>query len=193
MARFFIVFLVLLLPSMAMGEDFGSWHVGLLGKNNHQYVRLWTVVEGTDMEFEILLPQNAGYRYYEEYKPFEVEITRMIDTDVYQQSYKTPDQVKKLGSFMLDEVIYPVGLDNMDQSGELLTFVDDLPEDFLDLLTGVNTLMFRQVSGIVYIIPLDGFKDALAYARSLLHDYNDPSRHPCYPLIHSLKLPSGLL
>lgn len=193
MARLLIMFLALLAPGMAMAEDFGSWHVGLLGKNNSQYVRLWTVAVGTDTEFEILIPQSAGYRYYEEYKPFEVEITRMIDTDVYRKSYKTPDQVKKLGSFMLDEEIYPVGLDNMDQSGHLVTFVDDLPEDFLDLLSGCNSLMFRQVSGIVYMIPLDGFKEALAYARTLLHDYNDPSRHPCYPLVHSRSLPSGIL
>lgn len=193
MARFLILVLALLLPGVAMAQDFGSWHVGLLGRNSNKYVRLWTTIPKTGMEFEILLPQSSGYRYYEEYRPFEVEITRMIDTGVYQQDYKTPDQVKKLGSFMLDEAIYPVGLDNMDQSGELITFVDDLPDDFLDLLYACNNLMFRQVSGIVYLIPMDGFREALAYAKTLLFDYNDPSRHPCYPLIHSLKLPSGIL
>lgn len=174
--------------SLVYAEDvspgtFGDWRVSVLDDNTDKYIKLWTMIPNTSTIFEIFLDRNKGYRYYEPEDQVEVAFTKLIDPVIYKQEYASAEEVKKVGSFSLDEVIYPVGLNNQDSAGELITYVEDLPDDFLSLLSDSNILMFRQVSGINYMIPLNGFKEALAYANSLRNNYDDPSRHPCYPLL----------
>ncbi len=193
LTQFFTLFLFLILSApfsfaeTYQQQDFGDWHTGIFVKNNNNYIRLWTTIPGTTTEFEIFLSQNQGFRYYEPEEQLEITFTRLIDPEIYKNYYKSADEVKKVGYFSLDEVIYPVDLESNDTSGELETIVEDIPDNFLTLLSACNILMFRQVSGINYMIPLNGFKEALAYANSLRNNYDDPSRHPCYPLVRLKK------
>lgn len=167
-------------------RTFESWHVTVATRNNVEYVKMWTTIPATNSDFEIWLSTNKGYRYYEPEGRIEYAFARLIDPEIYNNFYKSIDQVKTVGSFMLDEIIYPVGLSSMDSTGtgQLVTFVNNPPENFLTMLADCHILMFRFVSGISYMIPMNGFRAALEYANQLRNDYFDPARHPCYPLIH---------
>lgn len=146
-------------------QTFDDWEVAVVKRRNIDFIRMSTKMTGTQTVFEIMI----NYRN----RPEEPRITYIFTRIVEPGLYKLPDEVKKVASFILDEVIYPVDLSTREigKTGIYTSIVVDPPENLLDLIRATKVLMFRFVSGIVYNIPMKGFDAAMRYVDELRRNY----------------------